>query len=46
VGVGISKMIDFVLYFQDNVQNSAKKNFPIYRLIVQRGVDKVNIGGI
>jgi hypothetical protein len=34
VGVGISKMIDFVLYFHDNVQNSAKKNFPIYRLIV------------
>ena len=34
VGVGISKMIDFVLYFHDNVQNSAKKNFPMYRLIV------------
>ena len=36
VGVGISKLIDFVLYFHDNVQNSAKINFPIYaiRLIV------------
>ena len=34
VGVGISKSIDFVLYFHDNVQSSAKKNFPIYRLIV------------
>ena len=33
-GVGISKSIDFVLYFRDNVQSSAKKNFPIYRLIV------------
>ena len=32
VGVGISKLIDFVLYFHDNVQSSAKKNFPIYRL--------------
>ncbi len=32
VGVGILKLIDFVLYFHDNVQSSAKKNFPIYRL--------------
>ena len=37
VGVGIPKLIDFVLYFHDNVQSSAKINFPIYaiyRLIV------------
>jgi hypothetical protein len=34
MGVGISKMIDFILYFHDNVQNSANKNFPIYRLIM------------
>ena len=34
VGVGISILIDFVLYFHDNVQSSAKKDFPIYRLIV------------
>jgi len=36
VGVGISKLIDFVLHFHDNVQSSTKKNFPIYRLIVKR----------
>jgi len=34
VGVGISKLIDFILYFQDNAQSSAQKNFPIHRLIV------------
>ena len=34
VGVGISKLIDFVMYFHNNVQGSAKKNFPIYRLIM------------
>ena len=34
VGVGISKLIDFILYFQDNALNSAQKNFPIHRLIV------------
>jgi hypothetical protein len=33
-GVGISKLIDFVLYFQDNAWNSAQQNFPIHRLIV------------
>jgi len=36
MGVRISKLIDFVLYFHDNVQSSAKKNFPMYRLIVYR----------
>ena len=34
VGVGISKLIDFILYFHDNVQSSANKNFPIYKLIM------------
>ena len=34
MGVEISKLIDFDLYFHDNVQSSAKKNFPIYRLFV------------
>ena len=34
VGVGISKLIDFILYFQDNAQSSAQKNFPLHRLIV------------
>ena len=33
VTVGISKLIDFILYFQDNAQSSAQKNFPIHRLI-------------
>ena len=33
VGVGISKLIDFILYFHDNAQSSAQKNFPIHRLI-------------
>jgi len=33
VGVGISKLIDFVLYFHDNVPSSAQRNFPINRLI-------------
>ena len=33
VTVGILKLIDFILYFQDNAQSSAQKNFPIHRLI-------------
>jgi hypothetical protein len=33
VSVGISKLIDFILYFQDNAQRLAQKNFPIHRLI-------------
>ena len=34
VGVGISKLIDFILYFHDNSHSSAQKKFPIHRLIV------------
>jgi hypothetical protein len=34
VGVGISKLIDFILYFHDNAQSSAQKNFPIHSFIV------------
>jgi hypothetical protein len=29
VTVGISKLIDFIFYFQDNAQGSAQKNFPL-----------------
>ncbi len=36
VSVGISILIDFILYFHDNAQSSAQKNFPIHRLIVKR----------
>ena len=32
--VGISKLIDFILYFHDNAQSSAQKKFPTHRLIV------------
>jgi hypothetical protein len=36
VGVGISIMIYFILYFHDSAQSSAQKNLPIHRLIVKR----------
>jgi hypothetical protein len=36
VGVGISKLIDFVLYFYNNDPEFSKKNFPMHRLIVKR----------
>jgi hypothetical protein len=36
VGVGNSKIFDFILYFHDNVQSLAKKNFPMYILITMR----------